>query len=566
MYLRTTKRQNKDGSTVEYYQLAHNERHPETGKPVAKIIHNFGRADQLDRQQLVRLCQSIARVCGLIVNDPFDESEALGLPKAMGFAEGLKIKQTLSLGCPLIIEALWERLGLKKTLEDIAAAAGAQVPYERALLAMVANRLCDPESKLGVWDRWLSKVYLPSCSGLKLRHMYEAMDLLQAHIDEVEKTVFFNTANLFNMEVDLIFYDTTTASFSIDAEDDPEDRPNATLRKFGHGKEGFWAPQVVVALAVTREGIPVRSWVLPGNTADVSTVEKVRSDLRGWDLGRAMFVADSGMNSEGNRAELARACGKYLLACRMANVAEIKRDVLTKRGRYVVFKDNLHAKEVIIGEGERRKRYILCYNPKEAKRQQKHRQMIVDLLEAELESHRDQSATAQWAIELLASRRFKRYLRITKSGQVRIDRTAIREAAKYDGKWVIETNDDTISLEDAACGYKGLMVIERCFRSLKRTQIKMTPMYHWVSRRIEAHVKICVLALLIERIAELECGKPWGRIRRDLDRLQITEFFNLNFRVLMRNELPPTTSNILKSLKIKPPSQVVQLEEQPQIL
>ena len=101
--------------------------------------------------------------------------------------------------------------------------------------------------------------------------------------------------------------------------------------------------------------------------------------------------------------------------------------------------------------------------------------MTVELLEDELQRHRDQSATAQWAIELLASRRFKRYLRILKSGQIRIDRAAIREVEKYDGKWVIETNDDTISLEDAACGYKGLMVIERCFRSLKRTQIRMTP-------------------------------------------------------------------------------------------
>ena len=192
---------------------------------------------------------------------------------------------------------------------------------------------------------------------------------------------------------------------------------------------------------------------------------------------RTMFVADSGMNSEDNRTELARACGKYLLACRMANVTEIKRDVLSKRGRYTVFTDNLQAKEVIVGDGERRKRYILCYNPKEAQRQSNHRQQLVELLEAELESHPDKSATAQWAIELLASRRFKRYLRITKSKQVRINRTAIRQAAAYDGKWVIETNDDTISLEDAACGYKGLMVIERCFRSLKRTQIKMTPMY-----------------------------------------------------------------------------------------
>jgi hypothetical protein len=561
MYLRSTKRKNKDGSTVEYYQLAHNERHPQTRKPVAKIIHNFGRADQLDRQELVRLCHSIARVCGLIVTDPCDESVASSENASFGLGDTLTIRQTLAMGCPMVIEALWERLGLKKTLEEVAKGAGAKIPYERALLAMVANRLCDPESKLGVWDRWLSTVYLPACQDLKLRHMYEAMDLLHAHAEQVEKTVFFQTADLFNLEVDLIFYDTTTASFSVDGEDEADRHPNATLRKFGHGKEGFWAPQVVVALAVTREGIPVRSWVLPGNTADVSTVEMVRSDLRGWSLGRAMFVADSGMNSEDNRTELARACGKYLLACRMANVTEIKREVLSKRGRYTVFKDNLHAKEVIVGDGERRKRYILCYNPKEAERQRKHRQMIVELLEDELARHKDRSATAQWAIELLASRRFKRYLRILKSGKVRIDRNAVREAEKYDGKWVIETNDDTISLKDAACGYKSLMVIERCFRSLKRTQIKMTPMYHWASRRIEAHVKICVLALLLERIAELACGTPWHRIRRALEKLQVTEFFDLNHRVLMRNELPADTRNILKLLKITPPRQVVHLEK-----
>jgi transposase len=562
MYLRSTKRANKDGSVVEYYQLAHNQRHPVTRKPVAKIIHNFGRADQLDRQELVRLCRSIGRVCGLIVSDPLEDDGALLQPMPhSGIPDDLKIHKTLSMGCPLVIEALWERLGLKKTLADIVKAKGMRIPYERALLAMTANRLCDPESKLGVWDRWLSKVYLPSCNGLKLKHMYEAMDLLYEHASEVEKNIFFQTANLFNLEVDLIFYDTTTASFHIDMEDDFDRHCNATIRKFGYSKEGIWSPQVVVALAVTRDGLPVRSWVLPGNTTDVETVERVGADLRGWNLGRALFVADSGVNSEDNRSELARACGKYLLACRMANVAEIKRDVLSKRGRYTVFKDNLQAKEVVIGNGERRTRYILCYNPKEAQRQREHRKAVVALLEAELKSHPNTSATAQWAIELLASRRFKRYLRVTKGGQLRIDRMAIRDAAKYDGKWVLETNDDTINLEDAARGYKGLMVIERCFRSLKRTQIKMTPMYHWASRRIEAHVKICVLALLIERIAELSCGQSWHRIRRALDELQVTEFFNLNYRVLMRNELTQRTRNTLKLLKINSPKQVIELEK-----
>ena len=561
MYLRSTKRTNRDGSVVEYYQLANNERHPTTRKPVAKIIHNFGRADQLDRGELVRLCRSIARVCGLDITDPLEEP--FSTDSSEGFPNGLKIRKTLSMGCPFVIEKLWERFGLKKTLSDIVAAKGYRVPYERALLAMTANRLCEPESKLGVWDRWLSKVYLPSCDGLKLKHMYEAMDILYENAASIEKAVFFETANLLNLSVDLIFYDTTTASFHIDYEDDPERHSNATIRKFGHSKEGTWTPQVVVALAVTREGIPVRSWVFPGNTADVTTIEQIRADLRGWKLGRALFVADSGMNSEDNRSELAKACGKYLLACRMANIADIKQEVLGKRGRYSVFADNLHAKEVIIGDGERRVRYILCYNPKEAERQKKHREEVVEILKAELDSHKDMKATAQWAINLLASRRFKRYLSISKAGNIRLDKAKVNNAARYDGKWVIETNDDTISLEDAARGYKGLMVIERCFRSLKRTQIKMMPMYHWATRRIEAHVKICVLALMIERTAELACGMPWQQIRRALDELQITEFFDLKNRVLMRNELPVSTRKILKSLKIKPPKRIVDLENTP---
>ena len=560
MYLRTTKRKNKDGSIVEYYQLAHNERHPDTGNPAARIIHSFGRADKLDRDQLERLCKSIARVCGLKVLDPLKDSDQAHQKDTLGFSEDLKLIRTLGFGCVLAIEALWERLGIGKELREICKAKKTKVPYERALLAMVANRLCEPESKLGVWDRWLSKVYLPSCQSLKLEQMYEAMDLLYDHRQLIEKNIFFHTANLFNLKVDLIFYDTTTASFSIDYEDEDFDDPDGGLRKFGKSKEGSWSPQVVVALAVTREGLPVRCWVFPGNTADATTVEKVRSDLRGWSLGRALFVADAGINSEDNRQELARACGKYLLATRMASVSEIKRDVLSKPGRYTVIKDNLQAKEVIIGDGEMRKRYILCFNPKEAERQQIHRAKVIEILEKELARHPNKKATAQWAIDLLASQRYKRYLTISKSNNIRIDRAKVREAKRYDGKWVLETNDDTISMQDAASGYKGLMVIERCFRSLKRTQIKMTPMFHWVPRRIETHVRVCVLALLIERVAEIACQQPWSQIRRKLQTLQVTEFFSLKHRFFRRNELTPELSQTLKTLDITVPKSILSVE------
>jgi len=556
MYLRTTHRKNKDGSTVTYYQLAHNVRRPETKTPVAEVIHNFGRADKLNREELVRLCKSIARVCGLVVQDPLDSQKhdtQVGLPK------DVKYIQTVELGTVVVIEALWERLEIGKALRKLCKDRVLKVPYERAILVMVGNRLCKPESKLGVWDRWLDKVYMPSCNGLKLAQMYEGMDLLQAHSEEVEEAVFFHTANLMNLEVDIIFYDTTTASFHIDEEDEDSEELGEGMRKFGHCNSGAWAPQVVVALAVTREGIPVRSWVFPGNTPDINTVKKVKADLKGWKLGRALFVADSGTNSEENRQELARACGKYLLATRMGSVKEIKESVLSQSGRYKVISDNLRAKEVIVGDGERRRRYILCYNPKEADRQRKHREKVIQELEEELKDHKIHSATAQWAIELLASGRYKRYVTIDKNNRIRIDRAAIRKAEKYDGKWVLLTNDDTISIEDAASGYKSLMVIERCFRTLKRTQIKMEPMYHWLPRRIEAHVKICVLALLIEQVIELECKQPWAKIKDALSTLQVSEFHATKFRFFQRNESIPEVSNVFKSLGIPLPKPVLDI-------
>jgi len=553
MYLRKVSRKNNDGSVVEYYQLAHNERHPVTRKPVAKIIHHFGRADQIDRDMLVRLCSSIARVCDVSVVNPENvESKQM---ESGAFPKDLKIIGTRILGTVWVIEQLWEKLGIGKTLRDICARKKIAAPYERALLAMTANRLCAPESKLGVWDRWLSKVFLPSCDDIELDHMYEAMDLLHEHSEQIEKSIFFSTANLFNRTVDLIFYDTTTASFSIDAGDGDE------FRKIGRPKEGGWSVQVIVALAVTSDGLPVRSWIFPGNTTDVTTVSKVREDLRGWNLGRALFIADAGMNSVDNREELSKACGKYILACRMSSVDEIKKDVLNKPGRYTQIKDNLQAKEVIVGDGERRRRYILCYNPTEAERQKKHRLELVAILKAELEKHKDKTASAKWAIELLASQRFKRYLLITEENTIRIDQGKIREAAKYDGKWVLQTNDDTISLEDAACGYRSLLVIERCFRSLKKTQIRMTPMYHWLQRRIESHVRICVMALLIQRVAEIECKASWGQIRHSLETLQATEFFSINHRIFRRNELSAEASLLLEKLKIPVPKAVLSIEK-----
>ena len=362
MYLRTTRRKRKDGTFVTYYQLAHNVWDKQAQRSTTKVLYNFGRADQYDRDALVRLCRSIGRVCGVEVRDPLSGEEQDA--EVAAAVEAVEVLRARELGTTWTVLQLWEKLGIDRLLKRLLAEDGIDRPYDLALLAMVANRLTEPTSKLGVWERWLDKVHLPGAPERWSKDwFYEALDFLDKHAEEIEKTVFFEVANLMNLAVDVVFFDTTTASFSIDESDPDEALEDGTvepgLRRFGHAKEGAWEPQVVVALAVTREGLPVRSWVFPGNTADTTVVKRIREDLRGWKLHRVLMVGDAGMDSLENREELARACGRYVLAVRAASLKEVKHDVLKRAGRYRKVSDNLRVKEVVVGEGERRRRYLV---------------------------------------------------------------------------------------------------------------------------------------------------------------------------------------------------------------
>lgn len=581
MYLRTTHRKNRDGSVATYHQLAHNEWDPATGSSQAKILHSFGRQDPADYADLKRLCHSVGKVCGLDVREPAASAAVeAAAPGTTDLPAGIVPVLTRELGRVHVIEALWERLGIGPVLRRLATAGHARPAYERALLAMTANRLCDPESKLGVWERWLPKVHLPSCQGFALDTFFDAMDFLHEHGAHVEEAVFRQMADLLNLEVDLVVYDTTTASFSIDEEDEDEEvgaddgaaaaggygvakGKRTGIRKVSKNKEGTWHPQVVVALAVTREGLPVRSWVFPGNTSDVTTVERVKADLKGWQLHRCLFVADAGMNSEQNRHELAKACGKYLLAVRAAAVKEVKEEVFTRPGRYHAVADNLRVKEVVVGDGVLARRYLVCHNPREERRQRRHREEVLAELTVELSRHPDRKATAKWATELQTSQRYSPYLSVDAAGDLEVDLEKAKAAAKYDGKWVLITNDDTLRPADAAAAYKAGMVIERCFRSLKRVQLRMTPMHHWLPHRIATHVKICVLALLIERVAEVTTERPWKRLCERLWTIQATEFRSERpgMRFWRANELAPEAAEVLKALGVERPRAFLGVEE-----
>ena len=556
MYLRITQRRNRDGSTVAYYALAESVWNADAKQPQARVIHSFGRADQVDRIALERLVKSINRVLE-------DGDSAVATRSTSDIAE-IDIERVFELGVVLAVRALWEELGIGPAIRACTERANLTAPHETALFVMAANRLDEPVSKLACAERWLpDTAWLPDAAGLGVDQCYRALDFLAVWSDEIERDVFLKTADLFSLDVDLIFYDTTTAYFEIDEPDETEQefagRLYAPLRRRGHSKEGRDnQPQVIIALAVTRDGMPVRSWVLPGDTADVATVARIKDDLRAWRLGRCLFVGDAGMYSADNLAALSRGLGRYILAVPMRKLKDVEIEVLTRPGRYKQVADNLQVKEVWVGDGERRKRYVLCLNPHEAERERQRRAQLLRELGAELallDNRADDHPKA--ACALLASRRFGRYLSADGRGRPQLDPAKIKAVEKFDGKFVVISNDDTLSAEDIALGYKGGWIIESCFRRMKQTGLEVRPMFHWTPRRIEAHVKLCVLALQMQRAAEIRCQLSWARIAHALGTLKAVRYRCESRTIVQRTKIAAELSAMLKTLGISVPKQIL---------
>jgi Transposase DDE domain len=551
MYLRTTQRRNKDGSIVRYYALAENVRDPEKGHVEAQVVHSFGRADRLDRAALERLVRSIRRVLDADSAVPADEK---------GGERAIEIEASLDLGVVHVVAQLWARLGIGRAIRERLAAQELQAPHEAALLAMTAQRLARPGSKLACHERWLDRVWLPEARDLSLGQLYRALDLLAEHGDTIEAEVFWASVDLFKLDVDLVFYDATTAWFECDEEDVTSHEWRgltfAPLRRRGHSKEGRDNdPQVIIALAVTRDGMPVRSWVLPGDTADVTTVQRIKDDLRQLRLGRALFVGDAGLYARANLAELSRGAGRYILATPIGRVKEIKDEVLSRPGRYAEITPHLRAKEVVIGQGERRRRYILCLNAEEAARERRHREAILELLRRELE--RLGSDHPKAACRLVSSQRFGPYLSLDAQGRPYIDGAKVRRAEQLDGKFVLTTNDDSLSAADIALGYKGMWIIEACFRKMKTTGLGIRPMFHWTPRRIVAHVKLCTLALMIQRAAEIAAEAPWSQLADVLERLKAVRYTAEGETIVQASRVTPELAAILKKLSISRPKPIL---------
>jgi hypothetical protein len=562
MYLRETKRRNADGSAVSYLALAQNERDPETGVPRARIIHRFGRADEVDREALARLVRSISRF--------LDPSEAV----AATASGEVRIIESRTMGSAWLADRLWERLEIGKTIINSATGRRFEAErVERAIFAMVANRLSvKPLSKLAGCEWVAERAFIEGLAAVSDDECYRAMDFLHAALPELQERVFFTVASLLDLEVDLLFFDTTSTYWETDrlpeelqdddeqpAADDDDDEP--APRELGRRRYSKHSkdhrpdlPQVVVGMAVTRKGIPVRVWTFPGNASDQVIIRKVKDDLRGWNLSRVIWVLDRGFTSERNRRYLQRGGGHYIVGEKLRSDSKEAGAALGRQGRYHTVQGNLRVKQVRIDEGTNRDRFVICHNPERAERDRAVREQILDRLRQEIH-HADGLAPSKRAElygALATKPAYKRFLRKTKTGKLRIDRAAVARETKLDGKFLLRTSDESLTPADLAEGYKALYEAERGWRDLKHT-IDMRPAYHRREDRIEAHVQLCWLALLLIRVAETETDETWRNLRNELDRMHLVTLATNEGTVSQRTELTPAHRHILGALELPEP-------------
>jgi hypothetical protein len=578
-------RRNKDGTAVRYLQLTHNEWDPATKTSRPRVLHSFGREDHLDRDAITRLVASLTRL--------LDPATALRSSTGAGPAE-LAFTSSRPVGGTLVLDALWRRLGIDTVMTRLLTGRKRDPRTERVLFALVANRALAPGSKLAAAGWVNRRAHIDGLPETSDDACYRAMDWLLDIAPDLEREVFWQVATLLDHEVDLLFFDTTSTYFETDEPDLPVVRdtrgravpdqggtedaaaePGAGdttaedttaegvgFRTYGKSKDSRDdLPQVVIGMAVTRAGIPVRVWCWPGNTTDSALIRQAREDMRDWTLARVMWVADRGFSSKENRRELRRGGGHYIIGERLRSGSAEAAAALSRQGRYQHVRDNLQIKEVRIAEDER---FVICYNPEQAERDRALREVMTGKLAALITDSDRLTPTkrAELRGRISTMPGLNRFLRTTPGGLLRIDKAKIAAEAHLDGKYLLRCSDPHLPAEDIALGYKQLLQVERGWRDMKTT-LELRPVYHRLEDRIRAHVILCWLALLLVRIVETTTGDTWNRIREDLQELHVGTFEGPAGTFRQRTELTTAQRDLLAKLGVDAPKKIIELGPPP---
>jgi len=548
MFFRT-----KTSGPRTYLQIVENRW--ENGRPRQRVIATLGRLDQLQQTgQLDALLVSGARLA---------QSVLLLSAHAKG---QLPTITTRRIGSALIFQRLWQQTGCQRAIEQLLDGRRFEFDVERAIFLTVLHRLFDPGSDRAA-DKWRTDYQIDGCDALQLHHLYRAMAWLGEELpqdqqkgktpfaprctkDRVEEEVFAHRRDLFT-DLQLVFFDTTSIYFEGEGGQDIGQRGFSK----DHRPDLY---QMVVGAVLDGQGRPLCCELWPGNTTDVTTLIPVVDRLRSrFGVRRVCIVADRGMISQETIAALEQdeRGWQYILGARMRSQNEVKDEVLSRAGRYRIVHPSrvesddpspLKVKEVWVAE----RRYVVCLNEDEARKDAADREAIVAALREQLRSG-DKS--------LVGNKGYRRYLSGSDSPRFEIDEAKIAEDAHYDGKWVLRTNTELDSAE-VALQYKRLWTVEHWFRSCK-SLLQTRPIFHKCDETIRGHVFCSFLALVLRqelqsRLEERGHDLEWADVIGDLDRLQMVEVEQDGKKFLLRSEVQGSCGKVFQAAGVAIPPTV----------
>jgi len=519
------KRSGSGTSAREYLQIVESRREGPAVRQ--RVLATLGRRDEIVADgRLDGLLTSLAKF-----------SERLRVVERVR-TDGLRAHQARAWGPALVFERLWQRQAMPELLGRLSAGRRFEFDVERVVFALALQRLCAPGSDLQ-GSEWVRTVECEGFDRIALQHMYRAVGFLASVRDDLEKDLFFKDRDLFSHTLDLVFID-TTSTFIYRSDE-------TKLRRRGYSRDRMPDyPQVVICLAVDRHGWPIAWDLLPGNTADtVAFVAMIKKLRERFSIRRIVVVADRGMISKDTLAllgEHAEAPFDFILGCKMRQQKEVSEEVLSRAGRYRNVADNLDVKEVIV-DG---RRYVVCRNPLEAKKDAAAREAILAKLE---------QALAHGPKSVIGNVGFKRFVRVQK-GAVSIDRDAIARDARLDGKFVLRTSTE-FDTADVARAYKSLWRVERAFRETKST-LEVRPTFHHRDDTTIGHIVGCFLALRLEvdlqrRLDERGTDVAWPDLMRDLADVQAVDVSLDDKLYRLRTDLPGSAFAAFAAAGVRPP-------------
>jgi len=533
----------KKSGKYQYLQIVENRK--EKGKVKQRVISTIGRMDQLQAKgRIETLIRSLSR---------FSEKTMLILSGQSDISA-----DTVKIGPVIIFERLWKESGIQKAIQRLLIGRRFEFDVERAIFLTVLHRLMVSGSDR-FCERWRRDYRINGTEQLDLHHLYRAMTFLGESTDDqktatpftprcnkdlIEESIFIDQRNLFS-GLDLVFFDTTSIYF--------EGQGGETIGKRGFSKDHRPdLKQMVVGAIIDDKGKPVCCEMWPGNTTDVKTLIPVIDRVRKrFGINSSCIVADRGMISADTIEELETRNIPYILGTRMRRVKKIKSDVLSRGGRYSeVYPEGLTSKDPsplkvkeVLHNG---KRYIVCMNTRQARKDAADREAIIASLKEQLK---------KGPKSLAGNKGYRKYLKIDKNS-ARVDTEKVKYESRFDGKWVLTTNTD-LPTEKTALKYKELWQVERVFRDVK-TMLHTRPVHHQKDENIRGHVFCSFLALILRKELERRLNAAghvfeWSDIKQDLKALQQVTVEENGKRLSIRSQCKGVCGKVFQSVGVAMP-------------